>query len=177
MLKDLVALLRAVLLVGGVTMNAARGLQFFACHAGDMPMNTTPISTPNTLNTLSQTWATQQASAAAAVEADSDDDAFGVSASGASGTPSTGLTGSATGTLDSQTMQALLDLVQTDPSDQGTSQGQTQATGAHHHHHHGGMKPPADPTSDSSTASGNADASSADGSQPLNNDASDDLAA
>ena len=53
------------------------------------------------------------------------------------------MTGTGAATLDSQTLQALMDLTQQDPSadpsgtDSTGQTGQTQGT-HHHHHHHGG---------------------------------------
>lgn len=147
-------------------------------------MNTTSISSQNT---LAQVWAAQQAGAAAAISLDSaDDDAFETGAASSSTNVSgTGLTGSTTGTLDSQTLQALLGLAQTDPSDdtsqdsasQGQTQSQTQATTTHHHHHHhGGMTPDMASNSSSATTTSTDSASdTSDDSQPANNDASDDL--
>jgi len=51
------------------------------------------------------------------------------------------LTGSGTASLASQTLQALLDMTQSDPSGT-TTQNSQGAQGAHHHHHHGGHHGP-----------------------------------
>ena len=138
-------------------------------------MNTASVSNQAA---LSQMLAAQQASASAAISSDtSDDDAFEGAVSGASpGAACTGLTGSTTGTLDSQTLQALLGLTQTDPPNGGTSQTQAQGTQApphHHHRHHGGGMSPSTGSPGSASTPNSA---SADG-QPDNGDASENLTA
>jgi hypothetical protein len=116
---------------------------------------------------LSQLYSAQQAQAASAVSVDvpAADSAFmPASTVGASGSNS--LTGTSSSNLDSQTLQALLDLTQQDPAAPSQQSGQTsQASGAHHHgrHHHGGGEAtaptPASSTSATTTASaGTADA-------------------
>jgi hypothetical protein len=66
----------------------------------------------------------------------------GCDPSAAGSTTSNGLTGTTGSNLDSQTLQALMDLTQQDPSQQASSSTQSgQAQAAHHHHHghhHGG---------------------------------------
>ena len=83
----------------------------------------------------------QQLNAAVAVSDDSfDDSAAETSAGSPTSSASTSMSGSTTATLSSQTLQALFNLTQNDPSSQQAAQG-TQATqGAQprHHHHHGG---------------------------------------
>ena len=84
--------------------------------------------------------------------------------------------GSTTGTLDNQTLQALLGLTQTDPSNGGTSQTQAQGTQTpphhHHRHHGGGMSPPTGSPGNASTPNG-----ASAGGQPDNSDASENLTA
>ena len=79
---------------------------------------------------------TQQASALAAVSPDS----FGVNSTNASAEASapSGSNGVAAGaTLSSQTLQALMDMLQGEPADSSAS-GTSAAQPRHHHHHHGG---------------------------------------
>jgi hypothetical protein len=117
---------------------------------------------------LSQLYSTQQAQAVSAVSPD---------VPAATGAPTTdasagnSLTGTASSTLDSQTLQALLELTQQDPTGPSQQNAQTgQAQGAHHHrHHHGGAAPPAAATSTPATtapdnATATADAEDADSS-------------
>jgi hypothetical protein len=78
---------------------------------------------------------TQQASALAAVSPDS----FGVNSTNASAEASapSGSNGvAASATLSSQTLQALMDLLQGDPAESSAS-GTSAAQPRHHHHHHG----------------------------------------
>ena len=113
--------------------------------------------------------AAQQTSAVASASTD-DDEAFEGAVSGTQSSVSgNNLTGGTTGTLNNQTLQALLNLTQTDPADAQQTQG-TQPR--HHRHHGGGMHPPANVSNDSSTDPATNAAGSTD-----NNDASDDLTA
>jgi hypothetical protein len=124
---------------------------------------------------LSQMMAASQAGAASAISSDTseEDDAFETAVSGTSpGAAGTGLAGSTTGTLDNQTLLALLGLTQTDPSDGSPSQIQGTKAPHHHRHHGGGMSPPTDP-SNTTDASNSATATG----QPDNDDASDNLTA
>ena len=104
------------------------------------------ISSISNQNTLSQMLAAQQASSVAGISSDdTGEDAFETAPSGsASGASGNALTGSATGTLESQTLQALLNLTQTDPSDDSNAQTQGAKGIIRHHHHGGGMSSPAD---------------------------------
>jgi hypothetical protein len=93
----------------------------------------------------------QQLSAAAAVS----DDAFDgseaeTSAASPTGSASTSMSGSTTATLSSQTMQALFNLTQNDPSGQQATQG-AQGAQPHRHHHHGGGGAPQAPTQSTAT--------------------------
>ena len=94
---------------------------------------------------LSQLYSAQQAQAASAVSVDipAADSAFAPApTTDASGSNS--LTGASSSNLDSQTLQALLDLTQQDPTAPSQQSGQAgQTSGAHHHghHHHGGGDP------------------------------------
>ena len=105
---------------------------------------------------LSQLYSTQQAQALSAVSADVPmDPPSGDSTPPAAG--SNALTGTATSNLDSQTLQALLDLTQQDSGDtpQTNKTGQPGQTGQvqhRHHHHRGGQTPPSDPSQTASTA-------------------------
>jgi len=94
---------------------------------------------------VSQLASTQAAQAASAVSVDSPLNG----ADDTSTTTSNSLTGTTGSNLDSNTLQALLDLTQQDPSQQTGSASQSgQAGKAHHHHHHGGgMQPPSAPAS------------------------------
>lgn len=103
---------------------------------------------------LSQLYSTQQAQALSAVSAD-------IPMDPPSGEPpaagSNALTGTATPNLDSQTLQALLDLTQQDSGDtpQTNKTGQPGQTGQvqhRHHHHRGGQTLPSDPSQTASTA-------------------------
>ena len=107
---------------------------------------------------LSQFYSTQQAQAASAVSVDSPLDAGGAADTSAAGaSASNSLTGTATSPLDSQTLQALMDLTQqTDPSQQS---GQTGQAHRHHHHHGGGAAPPSTDTSSASATTASASAS------------------
>ena len=109
-------------------------------------------------SSLSQLYNAQQAQALSAVTVDSPAASTPDGSTTTSNTDSSNsLTGLTTSNLDSQTLQALLDLTQTDPSNPssdpsqaGQTTGQTgQAQGAHHHHHHhggGGCRPKIRPT-------------------------------
>ena len=106
------------------------------------------ISSVGGASALSQLYSAQQAQALSAVSVDTPMD----STSDASAIPassSNSLTGTTMSNLDSQTLQALLDLTQQDPASdpsqasqtgQATGQAPGQTQGAHHHHghHHGG---------------------------------------
>jgi hypothetical protein len=83
----------------------------------------------------------QQLNAAVAVSDDSfDDSAAETSAASPTSSASTSMSGSTTATLSSQTLQALFNLTQNDPSSQQAAQGTQASQGAQprHHHHHGG---------------------------------------
>jgi hypothetical protein len=130
---------------------------------------------------LSQLYSAQQAQAASSVSVDvpAANSAF-TSPSTTDASGSNSLTGTSSSNLDSQTLQALLDLTQQDPTATNPSQqsGQAgQASGAHHHghHHHGGGEATApsqasststtttasagNPTADATTEASDADAS------------------
>lgn len=110
---------------------------------------------------LSQLYSTQQAQALSAVSADAPMDPPSGDSTPPAAAGSNALTGTATSNLDSQTLQALLDLTQQDsgdtPQTNKTGQpGQTGQTGQvqhRHHHHGGGMRAPSAPTDPSQTAS------------------------
>jgi hypothetical protein len=95
---------------------------------------------------LSQLYAAQQAQAASAVSVVAPATGASDSTSGTDASGSNSLTGNTTASLDSQTLQALMNLTQQDPATGGSpadasSNGQTgQTQGLHHHHrhHHGG---------------------------------------
>jgi hypothetical protein len=99
---------------------------------------------------LSQLFSAQQVQAASAVSVDAPADA----STGTSAAPaSNSLTGTGSSTLDSQTLQALLDLTQqADPSQQTGQTGQAQGT-HHRHHHHGGGGMSSNVSSTTTTAS------------------------
>jgi hypothetical protein len=91
---------------------------------------------------LSQLYSAQQAQALSAVSVDALTDSTS-DASGTQANNGNALTGTTTSNLDSQTLQALLDLTQQDPGTDPSQASQTgqapaQAQGAHHRHHHGG---------------------------------------
>lgn len=101
------------------------------------------VSTLNQLYTVQQEQAVQAASLDVQTVIGSPD-----AASGSTDSSANALTGVGASTLDSQTLQALMDLTQedptadSDPSQAGaTGQATDQPGGAHHHHHHhgGGM--------------------------------------
>ena len=73
------------------------------------------------------------------------------------------LTGSSTASIASQTMQALLDMTQSDPSAAASQSQQNPqgAQGGHHHHHHGGHGAPQQA---SATATNPADSATQDAS-------------
>lgn len=116
----------------------------------------------------SQLYSAQQVQALSAAFADAPADSTpAASAIPASGSNS--LTGTTTSNLDSQTLQALLDLTQQDPAN-GTDPsqaGQTDQTGhaqsahRHHGHHHGGgmMQAQSSDPSQPSTTTANGDQS------------------
>ena len=91
---------------------------------------------------LSQLYSTQQAQALSAVSADAPMDPPSGDSTPPAAAGSNALTGTATSNLDSQTLQALLDLTQQDSGDtpQTNKTGQPGQTGQvqHRHHHHGG---------------------------------------
>jgi hypothetical protein len=95
---------------------------------------------------LNQAYLTQQAQAVLAQSFDPQTAASpSTAASGSTDPSSNALTGTGAATLDSQTLQALMDLTQQDPSTDPSGTGSTgqtgqtgQTQGAHHHHHHGG---------------------------------------
>jgi len=100
------------------------------------------ISSVGGASALSRPYSAQQAQALSAVSVDAPTDSISDAAAIQAGNGNA-LTG--TSKLASQTLQALLDLTQQDPSD-GTDPSQAsqsgQAQGAHHrhgHHHGGGM--------------------------------------
>ena len=87
---------------------------------------------------LSQLYSTQQAQALSAVSVDVPAGNT-PDASAAQAGDDNALTGTTTSNLDSQTLQALLELTQQDPASPAEDSPQTgQARGAHHHHHHHG---------------------------------------
>jgi hypothetical protein len=99
---------------------------------------------------LNQAYLSQQAQAVLAQSFDPQTAASSsAAASGGTDASSNALTGTGAATLDSQTLQALMDMTQqdpaADPSGAGSigQTGQTDQTGQvggahHHHHHHGG---------------------------------------
>ena len=95
---------------------------------------------------LNQAYLTQQAQAVLAQSFDPQTAASpSTAASGSTDPSSNALTGTGAATLDSQTLQALMDLTQQDPSTDPSGTGSTgqtgqtgQTQGTHHHHHHGG---------------------------------------
>jgi len=136
------------------------------------------ISSVGGASVLSQLYSTQQAQAMSSVSADAPSDCTPDGSAAQTG-DSNALTGTATSNLDSQTLQALLELTQQDPESSANDPSQAsqtgQAKGAHHHHHHhgGGMtqaqaqsgalsQPSPAATSSGSTA--NADSGEADAS-------------
>jgi len=131
------------------------------------------ISSVGGASALSQLYSVQQAQALSAVSVDvPSDGTLETSASQASG--GNALTGTTTSNLDSQTLQALLELTQqapegstSDPS-QAAQTGQAQGAHRHHHHHGGGMMQaqaqPGDPSqSSTAVATGGATAEADDG--------------
>ena len=118
---------------------------------------------------LSQLYSTQQAQAVSAV---SPDVPAGTSTSTTDASASNSLTGTGTSNLDSQTLQALLDLTQQDPTQSGQASQSGQAQGAHHHHHHhGGGAQPA--TASSTSAPAGPTATAAAGTDGVTADAED----
>ena len=99
------------------------------------------ISSVGGASALSQLYSTQQAQALSAVSVD-DPSGYTPNASAAQTGDSNALRGTATSNLDSQTLQALLELTQQDPASSASDPSQSsqtgQARGAHHHHHHHG---------------------------------------
>ncbi len=96
---------------------------------------------------LNQAYLTQQAQSVLAQSFDPQTAACpSAAASGNTDPNSNALTGTGAATLDSQTLQALMDLTQQDPSTDPSGTGSTGQTGQtgqtqgthHHHHHHGG---------------------------------------
>jgi hypothetical protein len=128
---------------------------------------------------LSQLYSTQQTQAASAVSVDAAaaNSVFS-SASTLDASAGNSLSGTSSSTLDSQTLQALLDLTQQDPTGTDPSQqgGQTgQATGAHHHHHHhgsGAASSTQTPSSPATTTTGAASPSAAATTEEQDADAS-----
>jgi hypothetical protein len=122
-------------------------------------MTISSIAAQTSLSALYAASQTSAASQAGAMAIPGDDDADELAAAGS------GMTGSTTASLDSQTLQALLGLTQESDPAQG-AQGQPGASGVHHHHHHHGggqaQQPPTASTSataTTSTASATADPS------------------
>ena len=106
---------------------------------------------------LSQLYSTPQAQALSAVSADAPMDPPSGDSTPPAAAGSNALTGTATSNLDSQTLQALLDLTQQDSGDtpQTNMTGQPGQTGQvqhRHHHHRGGQAPPSDSSQTASTA-------------------------
>jgi hypothetical protein len=136
-------------------------------------MNISSVSQP------AQQLTAQQAIAAAAVTDDFFEDAGSqTGAASATGSTSTAATGSSTSVLSNQTLQALLDLTQSDPADQQNSATQG-AQGTHHHHHHGGggAQQPSTTSSTATTSDPTASIAELDsGSGSTTGDASDSLA-
>jgi hypothetical protein len=104
----------------------------------------------------------QQAQAAAATSSDALPQSTSDNPTNNTASGSNILTGSTIASLDSQTLQALIDLTQQDSSGNDDSDGvgsagqngQTQGVPHHHHHHHGGGGAQyADPSSQDSGAS------------------------
>ena len=90
-------------------------------------MTTSPVGGA-AQSSLSQLYSAGQAQAASAVSVDVSADTS-VFASIAGASASNSLTGTASSTLDSQTMQALLELTQQDPAATAPSGSQTGQTG------------------------------------------------
>ena len=122
------------------------------------------ISSVGGASALSQLYSAQQAQAAVSVDTPTDSL---LSASAGQGGDSNALTGTTTSNLDSQTLQALLDLTQQDPSS-STDPSQASQTGQmqgahHHHHHHGGMQAQAPTQSSTAAASDPSQTAAGDG--------------
>jgi hypothetical protein len=128
-------------------------------------------------STLNQAYLSQQAQAVLAQSFDPQTAAStSAVASGSTDASSNALTGTGAATLDSQTLQALMDLTQQDPSadpsttgaaGQSSQTGQTDQTGQaqgthHHHHHHGGGTMQAQGTDPSASLAATDTASSTD---------------
>lgn len=92
-------------------------------------MSITAIGGPGYASQLYAPQQAQAASAAGAIDPMTDDDPASPDDA------ATSLTGSTTASLNSQTLQALLDLTQQDPTAQSAGTGQVQH---HRHHHHQG---------------------------------------
>jgi hypothetical protein len=148
---------------GGTIFARSRIARAFLRVTKEKPMSIGSIGGTSSLNQL---WAAQAAQTASAVSPDglTQGTSDTTSATGTCGTNA--LTGSTTASLDSQTLQALMDLTQQDPTQQNSGPdpsqagstgqaGQTQGASHHHHHHHrgGGMQASTDPSSDPSSSS------------------------
>ena len=129
-------------------------------------MTTSPVGGA-AQSALSQLYSAGQAQAASAVSVDVPADTGGFAPSTAA-SGSNSLTGTSSSNLDSQTLQALLELTQQDPSATDPSASQAgqpgQAQGAHHHHHHhggGGAMPTTEASSAASPAAAGTSTSTA----------------
>ena len=128
------------------------------------------IGSIGSTSALNQAYLSQQAQAVLAQSFDPQTAASSsAAASGSTDASSNALTGTGAAPLDSQTLQALMDLTQQDPSadPSGTdATGQTGQTGQtqgahHHHHHHGGgamQAQGADPSASTTTTASSTDA-------------------
>jgi hypothetical protein len=132
---------------------------------------------------LNQAYLSQQAQAVLAQSFDPQTAASSsAAASGGADAGTNALTGIGTSALDSQTLQALMDITQQDPADgsdpSSTATGQSgQAQGAHHHHHHHGggtMQAQGTDPSTSSTATDTASSTDAFGVPATDTDSSQD---
>jgi hypothetical protein len=140
------------------------------------------ISTIGGTSALNQAYLSQQAQSVLAQSFDPQTTAS-ISATATAGTDpsSNALTGGNASTLDSQTLQALMDLTQQDPAadDSSSAPGQSgqsgQAQGAHHHHHHhgGGMQAQSSDPSTSPTATDTASSTDAFGVAEPDGDSSE----
>jgi hypothetical protein len=131
---------------------------------------------------LDQAYLSQQAQAVLAQSFDPQTAASSpAAASGSTDANSNALTGTGAATLDSQTLQALMDLTQQDPSADPSSTGATgqssqtgQTQGAHHHHHHGGGTMQAQGTDPSASPTATASSTDAFGVPATDTDGSED---
>jgi len=131
---------------------------------------------------LDQAYLSQQAQAVLAQSFDPQTAASAsAAASGSTDASSNALTGTGAATLDSQTLQALMDLTQQDPSADPSGTGATgqsgqsgQTQGAHHHHHHGGGTMQAQGTGPSASATATVSSTDAFGVPATDTDGSED---